>query len=90
VTSPMSQRAATPAETVLAGLTGLRPDLESLYTDVHAHPELSMQETGLAGIATRLAGARAAWRGTRMAVIHPTLETGVETFVIAVLAWLAP
>ncbi|MBV8575865.1 MAG: amidohydrolase, partial [Acetobacteraceae bacterium] len=36
---------------VLANLGGLLPDLESVYKDVHAHPELSMQETRTAGIA---------------------------------------
>jgi hippurate hydrolase len=36
---------------VLAGLPGLLPGLEALYTDVHAHPELSMQETRTAGLA---------------------------------------
>ena len=37
----MSQNAtATPADAVLAGLGDLLPDLEALYTDVHAHPEL--------------------------------------------------
>jgi hippurate hydrolase len=29
----------------------LLPDLEKVYTDIHAHPELSMQETRTAGIA---------------------------------------
>jgi metal-dependent amidase/aminoacylase/carboxypeptidase family protein len=37
--------------TVLAGLGDLLPTLESVYTDLHAHPELSMQETRTAGIA---------------------------------------
>jgi hippurate hydrolase len=32
-------------------LDGLLPDLEALYKDVHAHPELSMEETRTAGIA---------------------------------------
>src|SRR5690606_35028066 len=32
-------------------LNALLPDLESLYKDVHAHPELSMQQTRTAGIA---------------------------------------
>ena len=36
---------------VLAGLGTLLPDLEALYKDIHAHPELSMQETRTAGIA---------------------------------------
>ncbi|MGH7048313.1 MAG: M20 family metallopeptidase [Stellaceae bacterium] len=45
--------AATPdsASRVLAGLDRLLPDLEALYRDVHAHPELSMQETRTAGLA---------------------------------------
>ena len=34
------------------------PDLERVYTDIHAHPELSMQETRTAAIAAdRLRGA---------------------------------
>lgn len=36
---------------VLAALPDLLPDLERLYADLHAHPELSMQETRTAGIA---------------------------------------
>jgi hippurate hydrolase len=36
---------------VLAPLTQLLPALEALYTDVHAHPELSMQEHRTAGLA---------------------------------------
>lgn len=36
---------------VLANLSGLLPGLESVYKDIHAHPELSMQETRTAGIA---------------------------------------
>ncbi|WP_242336696.1 M20 family metallopeptidase [Anaeromyxobacter sp. SG66] len=39
------------AKDVLTPLDGLLPDLERLYTDLHAHPELSMQETRTAGIA---------------------------------------
>ncbi|MGH7104881.1 MAG: M20 family metallopeptidase [Acetobacteraceae bacterium] len=44
----MSPNQANP---VLANLPGLLPDLEALYTDLHAHPELSMQETRTAGLA---------------------------------------
>jgi metal-dependent amidase/aminoacylase/carboxypeptidase family protein len=33
------------ADPVLEHLDRLLPNLEALYTDVHAHPELSMQET---------------------------------------------
>ena len=39
------------ADPVLENLDRLLPDLEALYTDVHAHPELSMQETRTAGLA---------------------------------------
>src|SRR5437868_6929690 len=35
----------------LASLSGLIPDLEALYTDVHSHPELSMEETRTSGLA---------------------------------------
>jgi amidohydrolase len=37
--------------TILADLDGLLPDLEALYKDLHAHPELSMMETRTAGLA---------------------------------------
>jgi amidohydrolase len=36
---------------VLKNLDQLIPELEALYKDVHAHPELSMQETRTAGLA---------------------------------------
>ncbi len=39
------------ASAVLADMGKLLPDLEALYKDVHAHPELSMQENRTAGIA---------------------------------------
>ncbi|SFU40035.1 M20 family metallopeptidase [Nitrosospira multiformis] len=38
---------------VLAGLQSLLPDLEALYTDVHAHPELSMQELRTASLVAK-------------------------------------
>ena len=47
----MSTKTSTPAESTLANLERLLPDLQTLYTDIHAHPELSMQETRTAGIA---------------------------------------
>jgi amidohydrolase len=37
---------------ILASLATLLPELEAVYKDIHAHPELSMQETRTAGIAT--------------------------------------
>ncbi len=36
---------------ILASLKELLPDLESVYKDIHSHPELSMQESRTAGIA---------------------------------------
>ena len=36
---------------ILASLNGLLPDLESVYKDIHSHPELSMQENRTARIA---------------------------------------
>jgi amidohydrolase len=51
----MNAKATTPQaaspEPALANLPGLLPDLEALYTDVHAHPELSMHETRTAELA---------------------------------------
>jgi metal-dependent amidase/aminoacylase/carboxypeptidase family protein len=41
----------TQAISVLAGLDGIMDSLEELYRDVHAHPELSLQEHGTAGLA---------------------------------------
>ncbi|HEU4698428.1 MAG TPA: M20 family metallopeptidase [Gemmatimonadales bacterium] len=41
----------TPTDTILGPLGALLPDLQQLYTDIHAHPELSMQETRTAGLA---------------------------------------
>src|SRR5437870_3456960 len=39
------------ASVVLKNLGKLLPDLEPLYKDIHAHPELSMHETRTARIA---------------------------------------
>ena len=39
------------SESVLHDLDKLLPELEALYKDVHAHPELSMEETRTAGLA---------------------------------------
>lgn len=41
----------TAVTAILKNLDQLMPELESLYKDVHAHPELSMQETRTAGLA---------------------------------------
>ncbi|MBJ6749853.1 M20 family metallopeptidase [Geomonas anaerohicana] len=47
----MDTKTATPTDLVLKNLDQLLPDLEALYKDVHAHPELSMQETRTAALA---------------------------------------
>ena len=47
----MSENAKQQARNVLANLPTLLPDLESVYKDIHSHPELSMQEKRTAGIA---------------------------------------
>ena len=47
----MIGKAVDSSEAALKKLGSLLPDLESLYKDVHAHPELSMQESRTAGIA---------------------------------------
>jgi amidohydrolase len=47
----MNAATATTSEPVLKNLDRLMPDLEALYKDIHAHPELSMQETRTAGLA---------------------------------------
>ena len=47
----MNQTTAAPNDAALATLDRLLPDLEALYTDIHAHPELSMQEERTAAVA---------------------------------------
>lgn len=49
----MSAEQSRPCESVLAGLDSLLPELETIYTDIHAHPELSMQETRTAELAAK-------------------------------------
>lgn len=47
--------AASPAsaDPILAGLAAVLPALEAAYKDIHAHPELSMQEHRTAGVAAK-------------------------------------
>jgi amidohydrolase len=71
----MTNKSQKSAEETLATLDNVLPDLESLYKDVHAHPELSMQETRTAGVA-------AEW--LRDAGFDVTTEVG-ETGVVGVL-----
>src|SRR6185437_12956332 len=54
----MANHQALSSDPVLRNLDDLLPDLEALYKDVHAHPELSMQESRTAGlVADRLRAA---------------------------------
>lgn len=47
----MNTTTATAPEHILKNLDALTSDLETLYKDLHAHPELSMQETRTAALA---------------------------------------
>ena len=49
----MSTSTLTAADSPLAKLNDLLPDLETLYKDVHSHPELSMQEERTSDIAAK-------------------------------------
>jgi hypothetical protein len=83
------------ADPTLSPLPGLLPELQALYTDVQAHPELSMQEDRISTLAADK-GSRPAKRNSDepqspfASVIHPTLQTGAEAMVVAARAWLAP
>src|ERR1051325_10302041 len=47
----MDEKMTKSSAAVLAILSELLPDLEAIYKDIHAHPELSMQEARTAAIA---------------------------------------
>lgn len=47
----MARAQSRSSDPALRNLDSLLPDLEALYKDVHAHPELSMQETRTAALA---------------------------------------
>jgi len=47
----MNQPVDRPSDPTLSLLPGLLPDLAALYADIHAHPELSMQETRTSALA---------------------------------------
>src|SRR3954464_10020744 len=49
----MNAASANPTNSLLSNLPGLLPDLEALYKDIHAHPELSMQENRTADLAAK-------------------------------------
>src|SRR5689334_16683518 len=63
------------AQNLLANLGTLLPDLETVYKDIHSHPELSMQEDRTAAIAA-----------DRLRVAGYEVTTGVgKTGVVGVL-----
>lgn len=71
----MSDAPVPSSQRLWSGLDGLLPDLEALYKDIHAHPELSMQETRTAGIAAE-----------RLRAAGHEVTTGVgQTGVVGVL-----
>src|SRR5256885_5807339 len=47
----MSAPDSNRTDPVLRNIDRLLPDIEALYKDLHAHPELSMQESRTAGLA---------------------------------------
>jgi amidohydrolase len=47
----MNTKRTQSSDPSLVRLSSLLPDLEALYTDVHAHPELSLQETRTSSLA---------------------------------------
>ena len=49
----IDNRYSASLKSLLAGLPAVLPVIEATYKDVHAHPELSMQETRTAGIAAK-------------------------------------
>src|SRR5271168_1790324 len=42
---------SSPSEPIFANLDGLLAELETIYKDIHSHPELYMQEERTAGVA---------------------------------------
>src|ERR1044071_2214053 len=66
--SPIGTHSADP---VVKNLDALLPDLEALYKDVHAHPELSMQEFRTAALAAERL------RATGFEVTESVGKTGV-------------
>src|ERR1700760_3072419 len=72
----MNTKETSSSDPALVRLPGLLPELEALYTDVHAHPELSMQETRTAGLA-----------GERLGAARYDVTTGIgKTGVVGLLA----
>src|SRR5436190_20632812 len=66
---------SSPSEPILANLDGLLAELETIYKDIHSHPQLSMQEERTAGVAAN-----------HLRVVGYELTTGVsKTGVVGLL-----
>lgn len=81
----MGKKTATPFNAVLAHLAPVLPDLARIYTDIHAHPELSMQEQRTAGIAAdrlRSAGFEVTTRMGRTGVVGLLRNGGGPTVMM--------
>ena len=52
------------SDPVLGGLDDILPELEDIYKDLHANPELSMQEERTSGKAAERRDSRRARRGS--------------------------
>ncbi len=70
---------SSPTATILAGLDAARPWLEDLYRDLHAHPELSMDEHETAARVVR--EVRAMQGGEGLEVVTGVGGTGVAVVV---------
>ncbi len=99
----MTAEKTSSSNAVLVNLRGLLPELETLYTDLHAHPELPMEEVRTAGLAAnrlRAAGYdvgatervvdafRAHFRANRIQETRPTSAS--EDFGSFGTEWHAP
>lgn len=67
--APVNQTADKPAsqgdsQAIRERVAALAPEIEALYRDLHAHPELSMQETRTAGIVAERLRALDGWEVT--------------------------
>lgn len=71
----LNQHSQESAKAILANLEGILADLQSIYTNIHAHPELSMQEFQTAQLAA-----------DRLKTIGFEVTTGIgKTGVVGVL-----
>ncbi len=76
-------------EPLPGNLQALLPQLEALYTDIHAHPELSMQEMRTAGIAADRRAVSAA-SGSSASMAPTICGTAWNTAYASFVGTLAP